>query len=110
MNQNKPHYVDINKITLRLPTYSDSDGDAYVAISDVRRILIEAPAEDVEAVRHGKWVKLKRDWPLYSNTYECSRCGRTITVGDGYKKFALLKQYPYCHCGAKMDEVIKDDA
>lgn len=50
MNQNKPHYVDINKITLRLPTYKDGDGETYVAISDVRRILTEAPAEDVQKV------------------------------------------------------------
>lgn len=50
MNQNKPHYVDINKITLRLPTYKDGDGETYVAISDVRRILAEASAEDVQEV------------------------------------------------------------
>ena len=103
MNQNKPHYVDINKITLRLPVCKDSDGETYVAISDVRRILTEAPAEDVEKVKHGKWVKLERTWPLYSETYECSKCGRTITVGDGGTKSSLLKRYPYCHCGARMD-------
>lgn len=34
-------------------------------------------------------------------TYHCSECGREIG-SKYYNKTSLLKEYPYCHCGAKM--------
>lgn len=35
-------------------------------------------------------------------TYHCSECGREI--GSKYHgKVSLLKEYPYCHCGSKME-------
>ncbi len=35
-------------------------------------------------------------------TYHCSECGREI--GSKYHvKTSLLKEYPYCHCGAKIE-------
>ena len=36
-------------------------------------------------------------------TYHCSECGREIT-SKYHGKISLLKEYPYCHCGAKMVE------
>lgn len=38
-----------------------------------------------------------------SLTYHCSACGREIH-SKYHGKFNLLKEYPYCHCGAKMVE------
>lgn len=37
-------------------------------------------------------------------TYHCSECGREIS-SKYHGKISLLKEYPYCHCGAKMQEV-----
>lgn len=36
-------------------------------------------------------------------TYHCSECGREI-CSKYHGKISLLKEYPYCHCGAKMAE------
>ena len=52
-----------------------------------------------------------RHWILNDNqgvqavgylTYHCSECGREI-CSKYHGKISLLKQYPYCHCGAKME-------
>ena len=34
-------------------------------------------------------------------TYHCSECGREI-CSKYHGKLSLLKEYPYCHCGADM--------
>ena len=41
-------------------------------------------------------------------TYHCSECGREI-ISKYHGKISLLKEYPYCHCGAKMQEVEEYD-
>lgn len=35
--------------------------------------------------------------------YHCSECGREI-CSKYHGKISLLKEYPYCHCGARMEE------
>ena len=35
-------------------------------------------------------------------TYHCSKCGREIS-SKYHGKISLLEEYPYCHCGAKME-------
>ena len=65
-----------------------------------KRILTDIPAADVVPVVHGRWVPIVS----YNNTYKCSECGRLlVNITDGLSMVA--KHYPYCHCGAKMDEV-----
>lgn len=34
--------------------------------------------------------------------YHCSECGREIS-SKYHGKISLLKEYPYCHCGAEME-------
>ena len=34
-------------------------------------------------------------------TYHCSECGREIS-SKYHWKISLLKEYPFCHCGAQM--------
>lgn len=36
-------------------------------------------------------------------TYHCSECGREIS-SKYHGKISLLKEYPYCHCGAEMEK------
>ena len=77
----------------------------------LEEIINEIPSEDVEPVRHGKWEAT--EWAVNSSgeiligrIYRCSECGRIIDLEHG----ETLDDYPYCHCGAKMDgEVIKNE-
>ena len=65
------------------------------------------PVVDAEVVRHGRWVHkgsyIDDDFDRVFE-YSCSICGRCIQVYDD------ISQYPYCHCGAKMDAEVHDDA
>lgn len=46
----------------------------------------------------GRWVEMSST----NHTYKCSECGRLlVNITDGKNKVA--KNYPYCHCGAKME-------
>lgn len=60
----------------------------------IKQFLLTACVEDVEKVRHGKWIRTHN--PIGQEITLCSVCGN-------------IKQqaYPnYCgNCGAKMDEV-----
>ena len=78
----------------------------YREIEDVKEYVRNAPAADVEPVRHGRWVPGKEisrtmlgDETLaveYSD-FRCSSCGRR------YKEYVLI--YRFCpNCGAKMDD------
>lgn len=52
-------------------------------------------AEALSAERRGRWKRIIEDPPVYA----CTECGRTISTYN-------LDRYPYCNCGAKMDEVL----
>lgn len=55
-----------------------------------------------ESLKHGKW-KFKETWRDTEGDlqydYICPECGRIITIDC----INDLKDYPYCHCGAKME-------
>ena len=56
---------------------------------------------EAEPVRHEEW-RFDGAWMNEDgivNDYFCSCCGRVISVNCK----AGLENYPYCHCGAKMD-------
>ena len=75
------------------------------------RVLKKVQSADVAPVRHGRWEAT--EWAvnrsgaiLIGRIYRCSECGRIIDLEHG----ETLDDYPYCHCGAKMDgEVIKNE-
>lgn len=48
----------------------------------------------------GRWITVNKG--LKVTSYKCSECGRTVGDDTGYD---VTKDYPYCHCGAKMEEV-----
>jgi len=53
----------------------------------------------------GYWEydKDKSNW--YDSIYRCSCCGRTVLIPFQSKADVdLYRDYPYCHCGAKMEE------
>lgn len=48
----------------------------------------------------GRWIK-STGCDDIDHFYVCSECGRYIKLNCGAK----LSDYPYCHCGVKMQEV-----
>ena len=83
-----PKYIDVDKVLQCLP-----NDLPYKA--SVKRVLTQAPAEDIEAVRHGRW---KRGF--------CSECGKVNPTTD-LNEFTMKwfsRYLPRCpYCGAKMD-------
>lgn len=93
---------------------------------DVRRVICDAPAVDVEPVRHGRW-EWHEEWgpstwlappDLYDTYWICSACGTDLLQ---YLKshFPDIPSYTECseeiptlercpHCGAKMDGGVED--
>ena len=72
-------------------------------IKALLRIVDGQPKADVEPVVHAKWVPITK--PVHCDDeawvqYQCSNCGRVLWVDHSAES---LSDYPYCHCGAKMD-------
>ena len=111
-------YIDAEKLTFSRVRIIHSDGTIggwhAVVMSSV---IKNAPAEDVVEVRHGEWDIKSRSWRLIDDYdeeiyVECPFCKRTFYIPyelDDEKALAYAREnYPYCHCGAKMDGERKD--
>jgi len=48
----------------------------------------------------GHWIKEESIHGWDGRSYQCSVCGRSIHLD---KEVEDLADYPYCHCGAKME-------
>lgn len=64
--------------------------------------LCGLPIADVAEVRHGRWIPITKDG-IVPAEFLCSVCGRKLSH-SGVRDMVSI-HYPYCHCGAKMDEV-----
>ena len=63
--------------------------------------MIDLP--NVQERKVGKWI-LNDNQGVQAvgyKTYHCSECNREIS-SKYHGKISLLKEYPYCHCGAEM--------
>lgn len=49
----------------------------------------------------GQWIKEESIGGWDGHSYQCSVCGRSIHLDTEVED---LEDYPYCHCGAKMQE------
>jgi len=59
----------------------------------LRQVVWEEPERET-----GRWIELTNT----NHTYICSVCGRMlVNITDG--KNMVSKNYPFCHCGAKME-------
>ncbi len=114
-------YIDADKLESEL----FRDGIAGIFLNYPRRIKFTigeirgmlkneriAPTADVVEVRHGEWEIKSRLYRLIDDFdeeiyVECPFCKRTFYVPyefDDEKTIAYAREnYPYCHCGAKMD-------
>jgi DNA-directed RNA polymerase subunit RPC12/RpoP len=71
--------------------YHLPNGDIAIPLIDIEH------APTIEERKTGKWIEFPNHY-----AYKCSECGRIIETVDG--KSNVCKHYPYCHCGAKMEE------
>ena len=62
--------------------------------------VYQLPTADVQEVRHGRWIAEDNDGSWSSAV--CSVCGRR--VGLAHYETDFVKHFPYCHCGARMEE------
>lgn len=65
---------------------------------------IKALPPVISLPKTGHWMIDEDSTDRFFATYECSCCKRAIIVPHDAMK-AVYKDYPYCHCGAKMREV-----
>ena len=104
-----PHeYIDKDELLFEMTNaFIPQDMDTCRAHALAKKLIANAPAADVEPIKHGRWIErhgqsylvhpMKYDEygnPVLQNyiSYECSECGRKAS-----------EPYPYCHCGAKME-------
>ncbi len=73
------------------------NGDEHVLdlLADIKNAPSATPQQKM-----GNWIESK-GYDDIDHFYVCSECGRYINLNHGSK----LSDYPYCHCGAKMEEV-----
>lgn len=92
-------YINADKLVVwcaeTLQVQSTTVGKAYV--NALLTAVDSCPTADVVEVRHGYW----KQNPFFKSIYYCSECGRHIEDGSNDKNPS--KNFPYCHCGAKMD-------
>lgn len=92
-----PRYIDADDAIYRLNKLSYSDNQPRAirrAAKYLDEYTNEAPAADVQEVKHGKRIKIYRgNGPLYDEATVCSICGHTVWEHNKYCSY----------CGAKMD-------
>ena len=68
-------------------------------------VLSTAPTIEAAPVKHGRWENTTEFFPWQEDDglrrYHCSVCGKRVTVSREHK---ITDIFPYCNCGAKMDE------
>lgn len=63
-------------------------------------IIEQITAEDVQPVKHGRWIAENRDVRGYADCYTCSNCNNYTYM------YTLMKdcEHEYCpNCGARME-------
>lgn len=86
------------------PGYCNLGGDDWgYSYDTIARVVQNMPTVDAMEVTHGRWLlAYKRQ---YASAYECSICRRTVTItcDEEIREKLVVKKYPFCHCGAKMN-------
>lgn len=101
-------YIDFDIAIRKLGTwYNDlvdgrgNDEDFVKGYSEAINDLADVPAADVEEVRHAKWIY--EDYhDMMGHAFQCSVCKRWMFANSTEH---VPEEYPYCHCGAKMEGV-----
>lgn len=95
---------DIKHLPSVKPQYTDEEIDKAQAVEQAYvDKMVELTVEETKRPK-GKWIL--NDYQGVQAVgylrYHCSECGREI-CSKYHGKISLLKEYPYCHCGAEME-------
>lgn len=88
-----------NATTIQTDDYSGNETMEVVGTDDIKALPSVIPTH-----KKGKWI-LNDNQGVQAvgyKTYHCSKCGREIN-SKYHGKISLLKEFPYCHCGAEME-------
>lgn len=100
----KDEIIDIiNQMPSVKPKYTKEEIDKAQAVEQAYvDKMVELAVEETKRPK-GKWIL--NDYQGVQAVgylrYHCSECGREI-CSKYHGKISLLKEYPYCHCGAEM--------
>ena len=79
------------------------DGGCVVDTKMYNKVMAEINSRLLRKIPwEGHWIKEKSIFGWDGHSYQCSECGRSIHLDTEMED---LDDYPYCHCGAKMQEV-----
>lgn len=87
-----PRYIDADLILPEMESKFDMQ-ELYLPVHFQEFIVDEIPTADVSPVRHGYWVKEKRDVLIH---WHCSACKECYFLEEPNAEFCP-------RCGAKMD-------
>ncbi len=101
------NYIDRNILLEELNEIQIEGDEYYKGLGRAKQIVYDQPTVDVEEVRHGKWIYRGHNGKM-EHVFECSVCERWMFTD--FPKY-VAEEYPYCHCGARMDSVegLEDD-
>lgn len=102
-------YIDANALydTIdELDRYDDFED--VIIVGDALQAIMDAPAVDIQNVRHGKWIKVPSATHRDLYWYDCSICKASYGERSYKGLFELIEwnggQTLYCsNCGSKMD-------
>lgn len=97
-----PEYIDRDYVR-KFATYTHRKSGVEPIKVVPLKFIEDAPAADVEPVRHGRWIFRPKKLGLRPG-YRCSECPN----GPLWLAPDVPQAFKYCpHCGAKMDEEAK---
>lgn len=95
-------YIDADKINAELmDKYHGMISDESMKIYKIMQMLDNASAADVQEVKHGKWI-YEGHHEMMGHAFQCSVCTRWMFTNSPE---CVVEEYPYCHCGAKIESV-----
>ena len=96
-----PRYIDVESLGIGRANSEVFENRAYAdGWNAAIDIITSAPTADVQEVKRGKWI-YRGHHEMMGHAFECSVCERWMfTVFPKH----VIGEYPYCHCGAKMED------
>lgn len=84
----------------KIKTAPDNMAEGFLQVSN----LIKYEPSVTPACKTGHWILNEKQGVQATGykTYHCSECNREIS-SKYHGMISLLKEFPYCHCGAKME-------
>lgn len=97
-----PKYIDVESLGIKKANPEIFENKAYAdGWNAAIDIIVSAPTADVEEIRHGEWI-YEGHHEMMGHVFQCSVCGRWMFTNSPEH---VVGDYPYCHCGVKMESV-----